>query len=191
MWLLEDEYYQFLPTAAFRGCKKSLWRDKKLTQYKLWALTKQHKVSDRSPSQPIVDSLKCCDCNEGSLEGGVWQSLHAPAGRKRHTVVDTLGKRAVAIAAASVPEREASTQLLSFGLPDGTKGFTAVCGQAISLSWYPLSLLQPLRLGPNQPALRPIALPATSIDILPQLPNCKVLWHFLFGSFRYRIVCYS
>jgi len=58
----------------------------------------------------------------------------------------------VAIAAASVPEREAIAQVLSFGLPDGAKGLTAVCGQAISLSWYPLSLLQPLRLGPNQPA---------------------------------------
>jgi len=80
----------------------------------------------------------------------------------------------VVVTAASVPEREAIAQVRSFGLPDGAKGFTAVYGQA-SLSWYPLSLLQPLRLGPNQPALRPIALPATSIDILPQLPNCKVL----------------
>ncbi|MBD0394653.1 MAG: hypothetical protein ICV52_12550, partial [Microcoleus sp. C1-bin4] len=90
-------------------------------------------------------------------------------------VVDTLGKRAVVVTAASVPEPEAIAQVLSFGLPDGAKGFTAVCGQAISLSWNPLSLLQPLRLGSNQPALRPIALPATSSDILPQLPNCKVL----------------
>jgi hypothetical protein len=82
----------------------------------------------------------------------------------------------VAIAAASVPEREAIAQVLSSGLPDGAKGFTAVCGQAIRLSWNPLPLfIQPLRLGPNQAALRPIALPATSIDILPQLPNCKVL----------------
>ena len=81
----------------------------------------------------------------------------------------------VAIAAASVPEGEAIAQVLSFGVSDGAKGFTAVCGQAISLSWYPLSLLQPLRLASNQPALRPITLPATSIDILPQLPNCKVL----------------
>ena len=80
----------------------------------------------------------------------------------------------VVVTAASVPEREASTQVLCFGLPDGAKGFTAVYGQA-SLTWYPLSLLQPLRLDPNQPALRPIALPATSIDLLPQLPNCKVL----------------
>ncbi|MEG4167496.1 hypothetical protein [Microcoleus sp. S13_C3] len=53
------------------------------------------------------------------------------------------------VTAASVPEPEASTQVLSFGLPDGAKGFTAVYGQAISLSWYPLSLLQPLRLDPN------------------------------------------
>ena len=126
MWLLEDEYCQFLPTAAFLGCKKSLWSDKKLTQYKLRSLTKHHKVSHQSPSQPIVDSLKYCDCNEGSWEGGVWQSLHAPAGRKRHTVVDTLGKRAVVVTAASVPEREAIGQVLSFGLPDGAKGFTAV-----------------------------------------------------------------
>ena len=79
------------------------------------------------------------------------------------------------VTAASVPEREAIAQVLSSGLPDGAKGFTAVYGQAISLSWNPLSLLQPLSLGPYQPALRPIALPATSIDILPQLPNCKVL----------------
>ena len=119
---------------------------------------------------------KYCDCNEGSLEGGVGQSLHAPADRKRHTVVDTLGKRAVVVTAASVPEREAIAQVLSFGLPDGAKGFTAVYGQAISLSWNPLPLfIQPLRLGANQPALRPIALPATSIDILAQLANCKVL----------------
>jgi hypothetical protein len=32
----------------------------------------------------------------------------------------------VVVTAASVPEREASKQVLSFGLPDGTKGFTAV-----------------------------------------------------------------
>ncbi len=82
----------------------------------------------------------------------------------------------VVVTAASVPEREAIAQVLSFGLPDGAKGLTAVCGQAISLSCYPLPLfIQPLRLGPNQPALRPIALPATSIDILAPLPNCKVL----------------
>jgi len=82
----------------------------------------------------------------------------------------------VVVTAASVPEGEAIAQVLSFGLPDGPKGFTAVCGQAISLSCYALLLfIQPLRLGANQPALRPIALPATSIDILPQLPNCKVL----------------
>jgi hypothetical protein len=97
-------------------------------------------------------------------------------GRKRHTALDTFDLvLRVVVTAASVPEREAIAQVLSSGLPDGPKGFTAVCGQAISLSWYPLSLLQPLRLGPNQPALRPIALPATSIDILAQLPNCKFL----------------
>ena len=57
------------------------------------------------------------------------------------------------VTAASVPEREASTQVLSFGLPDGPKGFTAVCGQAISLSCYALPLfIQPLRLGLNQAA---------------------------------------
>jgi hypothetical protein len=32
----------------------------------------------------------------------------------------------VVVTAASVPEREASKQVLSFGLPDGIKGFTAV-----------------------------------------------------------------
>ncbi len=80
------------------------------------------------------------------------------------------------LTAASVPECEAIAQVLSFGLPDGAKGLTAVYGQAISLSCYPLPLfIQPLRLGSNQPALRPIALPGTSIDILAQLPNCKVL----------------
>ena len=98
-------------------------------------------------------------------------------GRKRHNALDTFDLvLRVVVTAASVPEREAIAQVLSFGLPDGAKGFTAVYGQAISLSWYPLPLfIQPLRLGPNQPALRPIALPATSIDILAQLPNCKVL----------------
>ena len=67
-----------------------------------------------------------CHCKEGSSEGLVWQSLHAPAGPKRHTAVDTFGKRAAVVTAASVPEREARKQVLSFGLPDGTKGFTAV-----------------------------------------------------------------
>ena len=47
-------------------------------------------------------------------------------GRKRYTPVDSFGKRAVVVTAASVLEREASKQVLSFGLPDGTKGFTAV-----------------------------------------------------------------
>jgi len=32
-----------------------------------------------------------CHCNDGSSEGLVWQSLHAPAGPKRHTAVDTFG----------------------------------------------------------------------------------------------------
>jgi len=32
----------------------------------------------------------------------------------------------VVVTGASVSEREASKQVLSFGLPDGTKGFTAV-----------------------------------------------------------------
>jgi hypothetical protein len=73
-------------------------------------------------------------------------------GRKRHTALDTFDLvLRVVVTAASVPEREAIAQVLSFGLPDGAKGFTAIYGQA-SLSWYPLSLLQPLRLGPNQPA---------------------------------------
>jgi len=67
-----------------------------------------------------------CHCNDGSSEGLVWQSFHAPADPKRHTAVDTFGKRAVVVTAASVPEREASKQVLSCGLPDGTKGFTAV-----------------------------------------------------------------
>jgi transposase len=50
----------------------------------------------------------------------------APAGPKRHTAVDSFGKRAVVVTAASVPECQASKQVLSFGLPDGTKGSTAV-----------------------------------------------------------------
>ena len=48
-------------------------------------------------------------------------------GRKRHTAVDTFGLvLGVVVTAASVPEREARNQVLAFGLPDGTKGFTAV-----------------------------------------------------------------
>ena len=74
MWLLEDEYCQFLPTAAFLGCKKSLWSDKKLTQYKLWSLLDTFDLVLR-----------------------------------------------VVVTAASVPEREAIAQVLSFGLPDGAK----------------------------------------------------------------------
>ena len=72
-------------------------------------------------------------------------------GRKRHTALDTLGLvLRVVVTAPSVPEGEAIAQVLSFGLPDGAKGFTAVYGQAISLSWYPLPLfIQPLRLAVN------------------------------------------
>ena len=45
-------------------------------------------------------------------------------GRTRHTAFDTFDLvLRVVVTAASVPEREASTQVLSFGLPDGTKGF--------------------------------------------------------------------
>ena len=74
-------------------------------------------------------------------------------GRKRHTALDTFDLvLRVVVTAASVPEREAIAQVLSFGLPDGAKALTAVYGQA-SLSCYPLPLfIQPLRLGPNQPA---------------------------------------
>ena len=73
--------------------------------------------------------------------------------RKRHTALDTFDLvLRVVVTAASVPEREAIAQVLSFGLPDGAKALTAVYGQA-SLSCYPLPLfIQPLRLGPNQPA---------------------------------------
>jgi hypothetical protein len=82
----------------------------------------------------------------------------------------------VVVTAASVPEPEAIAQVLSFGLPDGAKGFTTVYGQAISLSWYPLPLFHTAsEVGPESTSHSPIALPATSIDILAQLPNCKVL----------------
>jgi transposase len=45
----------------------------------------------------------------------------ASAGPKRHTALDSFGKRAVVVTAASVPEGQASKQVLSFGLPDGTR----------------------------------------------------------------------
>jgi len=50
----------------------------------------------------------------------------APAGPKRHTAVDSFGKRAVLVTAASVRECQGSKQVLSFRLPDWTKGSTAV-----------------------------------------------------------------
>ncbi|MEG4629664.1 hypothetical protein QUB56_08570 [Microcoleus sp. AR_TQ3_B6] len=50
----------------------------------------------------------------------------APAGPKRHTAVDSFGKRAVVVTAASVPECLASKQVVSLRLPDGTKGSAAV-----------------------------------------------------------------
>jgi len=61
-------------------------------------------------------------------------------GRKRHTAVDIFGLvLRVVVTAASVPEREASKQVLSFGLPDGTKGFTAVFDRGLP-SLLPYSL---------------------------------------------------
>ena len=129
----------------------------------------------RVPHKPL-SIVKVLRLQRWFIRGSGLTKPSCTKGRKRHTTLDTFDLvLPVVVTAASVPEREAIAQVLSFGLPDGAKGFTAVYGQAISLSWYPLSLLQPLRLGPNQPALRPIALPATSIDILAQLPNCKVL----------------
>jgi hypothetical protein len=120
--------------------------------------------------------VKVLRLQRGFIRGSGLTKPLCTKGRKRHTALDTFDLvLRVVVTAANVPEREASKQVLSFGLPDGTKGFTAVYGQT-SLSLYPLPLfIQPLRLGPNQPALRPIALPATSIDILAQLPNCKFL----------------
>ncbi len=60
------------------------------------------------------------------IRGSGLTKQQAPAGPKRHTAVDSFGKRAVVVTAASVPECQASKQVLSFGLPDGTKGSTAV-----------------------------------------------------------------
>ena len=187
MWLLEDEYCQFLPTAAFLGCKKSLWSDKKLTQYKLSIITVA-----RVPHSPLLMVNLVLRLQRWFIRGS---GLTKPSctGRPKTPHCRWYFRQACCGGHSSKCSWTWSiAQVLSFCLPDGAKGFTAVYGQAISLSWYPSPLfIQPLRLDPNQPALRPIALPATSIDILPQLPNCKVLWHFLFGSFRYRIVCYS
>ena len=95
-------------------------------------------------------------------------------GRKRHTALDTFDLvLRVVVTAASVPEREAIAQVLSFGLPDGAKGLTAVYGQAIRLSCYPLPLfIQPLRLGLNQPAT------ARSHSLQPRStfsPNCPIV----------------
>ena len=95
------------------------------------------------------------------------------------------------VTAASVPEPEAIAQVLSFGLPDGAKGLTAVYGQAISLSCYPLSLLQPLRLGSNQPATARSRFLQPRSTFSPHYPIVKFCDIFEFGSFRYRIVCYS
>ena len=119
-----------------------------------------NRLTQLTESRPLKKGLvshyfwsKYCDCNDGSSEGRVWQSLHAPR-VENATLLDTFDLvLRVVVTAPSVPEREAIAQVLSFSLPDGAKGFTAVYGQAISLSCYPLPLfIQPLRLGPNQPA---------------------------------------
>ena len=60
------------------------------------------------------------------IKGSGLTKQQPPAGLKRHTAVDRFGKRAVVVTAASVPEGQASKQVLSWGLPDGTKGSTAV-----------------------------------------------------------------
>jgi len=60
------------------------------------------------------------------ITGSGLTKQQVPAGPKRHTAVDSFGKRAVVVTAASVPEGQASKQVLSFGLPDGTKGSTGV-----------------------------------------------------------------
>jgi hypothetical protein len=62
----------------------------------------------------------------GFIRGSGLTKQQAPAGPKRHTAVDSFGKRAVVVTVASVPECLASKQVLSLGLPDGTKGSTAV-----------------------------------------------------------------
>ena len=61
----------------------------------------------------------------------------APAGPKRHTALDTFDLvLRVVVTAASVPKGETIAQVLSFGLPDGTKGFTAVYGQASLIPFF-------------------------------------------------------
>ena len=60
------------------------------------------------------------------IRGSGLTKQQAPAGPKRHTAVDSFGKRAVVLTVASVPECQASKQVLCFGLPHGTKGSTAV-----------------------------------------------------------------
>ena len=60
------------------------------------------------------------------IRGSGLTKQQAPAGPKRYPAVDSFGKRAVVVTPASVLEREASKQVLSFSLPDGTKSFTAV-----------------------------------------------------------------
>jgi hypothetical protein len=81
-------------------------------------------VSDLKPlyrgAKVIVVRAKWC------IRGSGLRKQQAPAGPKRHTAVDSLGKRAVVVTAASVPECQASKRILSCGLPDGTKGSTAV-----------------------------------------------------------------
>ncbi len=81
-------------------------------------------VSDLKPLYPgakvIVVRARWC------IRGWGLTKQQAPASPKRHTAVDRFGKRAVVVTAASVPESQASKQVLSFGLPDGTKGSTAV-----------------------------------------------------------------
>ena len=73
----------------------------------------------RSPKVIFVRARWC-------IRGSGLTKQQAPAGPKRHTAVDRFGKRAVVVTAASVPEGQASKQVLSFGLPEGTKGSTAV-----------------------------------------------------------------
>jgi hypothetical protein len=60
------------------------------------------------------------------IRGSGLTKQQAPAGPKGHTAVDGFGKRAVVVTAASVPECQGSNQVLSFRLPDGTKGSTTV-----------------------------------------------------------------
>ncbi len=107
----------------------------------------------RVPHRPL-SIVKVLRLQRSFIRGSRLTKPSCTKGPKRHSALDTFDLvLRVVVTAASVPEREASTQVLSFGLPDGPKGFTAVYGQAISLSCYALPLfIQPLRLGPNQPA---------------------------------------